>query len=122
MAHSKGTFDRAFRLHFPTVATIEGKTRPGDRIVAGVMGGWLYWFTGRTPALPYTFIPDFLPGQNTYFTPEMWRRLADELVSKHPPLLVLTTNQWVNLLNARYEMGRLYVAQFEPRLLWYRPH
>jgi hypothetical protein len=84
------------------------KALPADAtVVIGWMSGFYYLYL-RPPAVAHTYIP---PSRWRYLSEPQWQRIGDEIASRRPALIALTSEQWQSILKRRPDLAGLYVKQ-----------
>jgi hypothetical protein len=82
---------------------IDTNLGPNERIVTA-FGGLQYLYIKRC-AVGFTFLPFGTPG---YYSDEQWRRLGGQILKALPPVIEVTREQWLQVIQRTPELRQRY--------------
>jgi len=97
--------DRSFMALHDIFERVAARVPPGQPMVVGSLEGFHYLFL-RPAAVGYTALPWHPP--DDYLSDQQWRRIADEIAERSPPLMALIPYQWQRLLAFRPDLVERY--------------
>jgi hypothetical protein len=91
-------------LKLSIASWIDTNLGPNERIVTAAYGGLQYLYIRRA-AVGFTFLPFNTP---RYYSDEQWRKLGGEILKALPPVIEVTEEQWLQVMQRTPELNQKY--------------